>query len=224
MNAVRYLDRCLRHLYRLAPNIRIDHFLVGTEPNGLVSGRLGAVFVQSPERVENQEPDLEIGVYLHPTVLRQLQNFEVWKAQTWSSEQIRALSTACEEVSHFRYLCSRAKESRTVSQLEIELQGEVDRFFLFYLILGKRMVFTDDLYCKLMDIFFYAFQLKRDLPAEERERYLEANRLARNFAATLRKDALKSNGPRSLALVIEVLRMFYGLGLSEKIAATRSLK
>ena len=86
---------------------------------------------------------------------------------------------AVEGVSHFVYLALRAAQSRPVSQLELELQAEVDKFACCLLVAGtaaslRRRLYGDVVYAD-------------DLDADERERYRTANREAGRYAAALER-------------------------------------
>ena len=86
---------------------------------------------------------------------------------------------AVEGVSHFVYVALAAARERPVSQLELELQAEVDKFVCCALMLGgspglRRRLFGDVAYAD-------------DLSADERERYRTANLHAGRYAAALER-------------------------------------
>ena len=79
--------------------------------------------------VEQNEEALELGLWFKPALYR-------WgKSQDWQhledhSKSLNKISTLIEGVSHFVYLMSRVNEEKHVTQLELELQAEVDKFVL----------------------------------------------------------------------------------------------
>jgi hypothetical protein len=112
-----------------------------------------------------------------------------------------------EGVSHFVYLAERVRTSLPATQLELELQAEVDKF-VFLALDGDAAPRVDaqSLHRRIFEqsIFLHP----ADTEAGERYRY--ANRLAARLAARL--------AGRDSADVRALLRRFYRAGQAEKIA------
>lgn len=107
-----------------------------------------------------------------------------------------------EGVSHFLYLAERVRVHLPVTQLELELQAEVDKFVLLHE-LG-----TDS--ARLVESLFDSPRFLDDEGTEAGERYRLAHRLAARFVSR----AVVAND-RSRAR--ERLRSFYRAGQTEKI-------
>jgi hypothetical protein len=114
-----------------------------------------------------------------------------------------------EGVSHFVYLAERVRTGLPSTQLELELQAEVDKFVLLALDADRR----SDPTLLHRRIFEQATFL--DPPdTEAGERYRLANRLAARLAVRLA--SLAADDARTL------LRRFYRAGQAEKIALARA--
>ena len=126
-----------------------------------------------------------------------------------------AFTVAAEEISHFHYLLYHASRTRQVSQLELELQGDIDKFLLTYFANFWKMESSEEIFDALFELLFYRFRLAENLGPEERSRYLEANNLARRF---IRKCATSLSDSEQRERIFRQLRKFYRLGASEKIS------
>ena len=99
-----------------------------------------------------------------------------------------------------------------VSQLELELQAEVDKYACCLLLAGRNPALRRRLYG---DVRF-----ADDLDADERDRYHAANTGADRYAAALERRYVQTD--RSEALFTE-LRVFYRLALPEKLGRIAAL-
>ncbi len=115
-----------------------------------------------------------------------------------------------EGVSHFVYVVERVRTGLPTTQLELELQAEVDKFVLLGLEPGVSRLSARDLHTRL-------FEGGRFLDAsgtEAGERY----RLANDLAARLASRLLGRGDAEARAL----LRRFYRAGQTDKIALARA--
>jgi hypothetical protein len=111
-----------------------------------------------------------------------------------------------EGVSHFVQLVERARRGLPTTQLELELQAEVDKFVM----LPRARGFSDrEVSARLFDEVTYA----HDPGTTEGDRYRLANRLAAQFVSRLRRGP-----PHRLA----TLRRFFGAGQREKLEMVMS--
>jgi len=132
----------------------------------------------------------------------------------WLSDQVRAglqgprsLQVHChatEAVSHFLMILWNAREGRQVRLLDLELQAEVDKIATALL---------DDLRVgggaggeRLVRRLFDDVRFADHLSVEEHQRYREAHRLARNYAARL-AELLGEGTDRLLAELRRVYRL-----------------
>ena len=123
-----------------------------------------------------------------------------------------AFCTLTEEVSHFVYLHFCARAPRTVTQLELELQAEVDKYLtaVFLLCLQNEGAVSP----RLRDLLFRRYRLAARLSAEQAERYRAASLLAYRYCSHLESRYLRASRLPDLA---REARRFYRLGQREKL-------
>ena len=119
------------------------------------------------------------------------------------------LCAVLEGVSHFVYF-TFSGEVRPVSRLELELQAEIDKYFVLRSVLGL----TDN---TLISNLFDHFRLRENLETNSRERYLVANRAARRYARWAHRAFTRGQGANALADARRLYRMPATLKL-ERIA------
>jgi hypothetical protein len=123
-----------------------------------------------------------------------------------------AFCTLTEEVSHFVYLHFCARTSRSVTQLELELQAEVDKYLsaVFLLCLQNDGAVSP----RLRDLLFRRYRLVAALSAEQAERYRAASGLAYRYCSYLEARYLR---PSRLPDLAREARRFYRLGQRQKL-------
>jgi hypothetical protein len=126
--------------------------------------------------------------------------------------------TLTEEVSHFVYLLFCARTARTITELELELQGEVDKYLTaaFFLSLQNEGAVSS----RLRDLLFRNYALRSDLSAERAERYHAASGLAYRYCGYLERSYLR---PSRLPDLAREARRFYRLGQREKLERIAAL-
>jgi len=126
--------------------------------------------------------------------------------------------TLTEEVSHFLYLLFCARKGRTVTELELELQGEVDKYLnaVFLLSLQNEGAVSSH----LRGMLFHEYQLLDGLTPERADRYRLASELAYRYTGYLEGRFLKS---ARLADLAREARRFYRLGQREKLEKIREV-
>ena len=112
-----------------------------------------------------------------------------------------------EGVSHFIYLVERARVNLPVTQLELELQAEVDKFVL-------SLEFATEP-ARLLDRMFDSPHFLDDEGTESGDRYRLAHRLAARFVSRV---VVANDHARAQ----ERLRSFYRAGQTEKIRMARA--
>lgn len=221
LSIIRWIDCSLKKLYRNELQYRAEDFMVRHPPRKFSLGAQivlvenpnlqGAVFV----RADKGTSELNVGIYLNPSIQQGLSSLSPDQAVAWSKDQLEAFSVATEEISHFQYFIYRVLRERGISHLELELQGEVDKFLLTYFAQRPHVEDPEELFDALFDEFFDRFSLNKDLAVDQRERYLEANRLAKRF---LRRCRSYLEDPRKYEKGLRLLRKFYRLSSAEKIS------
>ena len=166
---------------------------------------------QLPEELMVVEADdaVEVGLYVDDAVLLELE-----RPQTgWTHRRLQAHCRAVEGVSHFLYLTHCAQEGRQVSQLELELQAEVDKFATVLLSLweaGRRQAVSE-----LRQRLFERVSFHPHLEEEQRARYEKANFLARLYCRFLETRYVMHNQVEGL---LSDLRRMYRMGTAEKLS------
>jgi hypothetical protein len=194
------LQRRLQAIYRVeAP--AVDGFLCGRE----VATRAGHAPRAGEELLVLEEAGgVSVGLFLDEAVLAGAARGE-----------LAALAQAAEGVSHFLYLATRAEGGRPVSLLELEVQGEVDKFALL-LAPWRRARPRDRLRRSraLRRRLFEEVRFHAWLAAEELDRYREANRLGAGYARWLEGRFAAGADVEGLW---QELRRSYRLGAGEKL-------
>jgi hypothetical protein len=120
-----------------------------------------------------------------------------------------------EGISHFNCVVWKASQERSVSLLELELQGEIDKFVTTMLLaLGQA---DHELLNGMHGWLFDNVRYHEELDEEQRDRYSSANDYAARFCHRLRRRLL-ANDRGALA----ELRQFYRLQLADKISHIHS--
>lgn len=116
-----------------------------------------------------------------------------------------------EGVSHFVYLAARAREDRGTTQLELELQAEVDKYVVLVAALGAH---DEPRSARLRGRLYEEVSFTDAEGTEVGERYRMANQVAARFVRRLERTYLRDGRVRELH---RELRRFYRLGQEEKL-------
>lgn len=218
---IRQFDRAIKNLYNLDSTHRAENFLI--EPNSPrarvpaanVGDTQGAVIVKFTSR---EADNVDLGIILGNAIKRGLAEVESLDPKLWLQRQAHALSVAAEEISHFHYLVYHFEIEKKVTQLELELQGEIDKFLLlFYTVHSAEAPAGSEalnVFQALFEQLFYQFSWAENLSAEQKDRYSQANAQAKTFIKNFGEAFLKK---KSQAECLEYLRRFYRLTQSEKL-------
>ena len=154
--------------------------------------------------IRESNDGLEIGLYISPDILKSIENDD-------PLHDPDSLACAIEGTSHFLYLCNRIEEDRKVTQLELEIQAEVDKFLLLHLIASSDggSVSQD-----LFNMQFENHSFDPGLDPSEIQRYKEANRFAAKYCHHLFKSCFN---PLRLDELINKVRCFFLKNLSQKV-------
>jgi hypothetical protein len=192
------LQRKLEGIYRLRANSPVERFLISEEqlkslrPEGSDTGP--QVLLR-----EDGEEALSMAVHVDEETLRHIERKRL------ADVGLKELLSAAEEVSHFVYLSWSAENEKRVSLLDVEIQGEIDKFLLASLARPHDR--------GLLTRLFSRFRYREPMSAELRRRYEEANRLARRFCRSL--GVLKGSLSR--------LRRFYRLSPQARLILLEGL-
>ena len=128
-----------------------------------------------------------------------------------------ALCQVIEGVSHFVYVVERVRLGRESTQLELEVQAEVDKWVVLAASLGHR--FDVDGSEELRRRLYERVAFQHDARTEEGERYRVANDVAHAFVRRMERRYVK--GARFAEMRAE-LRRFFQQGQEEKLRLGRA--
>jgi hypothetical protein len=211
LRVVEHLQRQLEALYDLPAQRRVSEFLVARPTAEHLGGR-----AETPETlfVVEGEGGVEVGLYLAPELLEQLRAADPTRGSgaQLALDLLPAFATVTEGVSHFLYLSTCAGAERPVSQLELEVQAEVDKFAAAVLHLwGRGLRRRAQELCHRL---FRAVSFPAHLSHEERQRYRTANRLGGGYARHL---VSRYVAPGRFDGFLRELREAYRLPAAEKL-------
>ena len=203
-NIFRHIDR----IYNLELDVDIRDFLLTPE----MCARFGHDDARASVLVREHEArgEIELGVYIGESELEQLSSIDLAEAIHPGSFEV--LVTAIEEVSHFAYLAFSASRERRVTQLELELQAEVDKFITATLLFASRN--EGRVPANVLDHLFGDFDVRPELDPGTRDRYEAAGSLASRYCSYVVQASL---GRESLHSLLPELRSFYRLTQRGKI-------
>ena len=199
------VQRRLEGLYALEPNSPVSEFLIPEREAAHYPGDGSRTLLQ-------QDGDsVSLGVVLEPSVSDALVRRD--PRARLDRENLGPFCTLAEEVSHFLYLLYCVRAARSVTELELELQGELDKYLssLFLLTLQNEGAVS----ARLRELLFREYRLQDGLAPERAERYRAANDLAWRYSGHLEARYLR--GARSFADLVREARRFYRLGQREKL-------
>ncbi len=152
--------------------------------------------------VLEEQDGLRISLYLAEELLSSLDTNNPF--EQLNCDNLNDYCIALEGVSHFIYLTWNASHHRSVSQLELELQAEVDKFVSIVQLSrkqGKAMQWND-----LNETLFACCQYDPKLETDELARYQAASDYASSFCTQLE---LRNPGCAGEGIPHSELRRFY---------------
>jgi hypothetical protein len=204
------LQKLLGGIYDVPLTHDVAEFLV-TDRSRLPPA-LGANDADEQVLVAEDGGTLWVSLYLEPGVLRRLASADPLEAL--HAGNIADYWTALEGVSHFVYLIWNASHDRPVTLLELELQGEIDKYVgsLWLLRAQNPGRFPAELHPLLFEHARVDAALAGDRIALYRRANSYAARYCRRLAHTLRPA-----GAADRAAAIAELRRFYRLSRERKL-------
>jgi hypothetical protein len=204
---VGWIQSHLEAIYGIRCDARVNDYLV----DEAAAQQLGWTGRNQEELlVLEEEGALEVALYLDKTLLDRFRTFETWSGGPVLDHDLEGYCQIAEGVSHFVYLAHTADQDRSVSLLELETQAEIDKFASCTLLRWSK----DPAWAEaLMERLFEHVSYLPSLDAAERDRYEEANRLARLYCRRL----LPHVKARRLDRFLQELRYSYRLGAQAKV-------
>ena len=206
------VQRRLEGLYALDHQAPVTEFLIPVEHAGDYPGG------GSRTLVTQKGDDVSLGVVLEDSVRARLAASD--PRVHLDRDNLDPFCVAAEEVSHFVYLFFCARAARQVTQLELELQGEVDKYLssVFLLCLQNEGAVSP----LLRELLFRRYRLAAHVTDEEgRARYHRASGLAYRYCGYLESRFLRRSQLQELR---REARRFYRLGQRDKLERIASLQ
>jgi hypothetical protein len=198
------VQRQLESLYALPPQAPVTEFLIPEED---AAGYPGG---GSRTLVSQQGDELSVGVLL---------DAEVRQALALRDPRVRLdqanlgqFCTLIEEVSHFLLVLFCAGSARSTTQLELELQAEIDKYLTAVLLFSLQNEGAVSM--RLRELLFRRYRLRDGLADDGAERYRAASALAYRYCGYLERRFLRA---RRLPELRGEARRFYRMGQRGKL-------
>jgi hypothetical protein len=198
------VQRRIEAVYGLEPQAPVAEYVIPPDEARAYPGN------GSRTLVEQEGDELRVAVVFEEAVTRRLS--EADPRVRLDGGNLGPFATLTEEVSHFVYLMFCARAERRITQLELELQGEVDKYLTALALLSLQSEGAAS--PRLREALFRGYRLAENVTPERAERYHAASRLADRYCGWLEKHYVRSG--RSADLTREA-RRFYRLGQGEKL-------
>lgn len=182
------LQGAIESLYRIDGAPSVSDFCIGSDCLETVLGpearkRREALVILA------EDGETNVGLYIAEDVLQRAEAF--MEGASDAKALIDSFCVAIEGVSHFVYLAfCNGSQDRPVSQIELELQAEIDKFLVL------RLAFPLP---ELVDELFVHFRLDEALEPHEAERYTVASHRAKRYAKWLDRKFSDGQGEAALA-------------------------
>ena len=203
------LQHLLQSLYKLDIRYNVEHFLI-TDRDPLT--RVTGVSTSDECVLVRQTDDaLELSVYFDHDLLRRLNAADPFTAL--DSSNLQDFCIALEGISHFLYLIWRAAHQRQTTQLELELQAEIDKYLAATSLMAAQSERSNAY--GLHRSLFENVRFRPSLDATSLDRYRSANHYAGKYCRYIEDNYSLDRWPDK-ALCSE-LYYFYRLPQTEKI-------
>lgn len=192
------MQRGLETLYRVDTGVEVGDFVIDEDMRDELAP------ARKPREqllVLEATGELALALFIHPQVIASLE-------RGIGRHNLGDFLLAIEGVSHFIYAIQCARAERSVSQLELELQAEVDKYVTC-------LLHDVDSSEALRERLFHTCTFEEDLDRDERERYQVANDNAHRYAAWLEETFVAR---RRIPEMLDELRRFYRTPLAGKLA------
>lgn len=159
--------------------------------------------------VSQDDDGLALSLFLDGEMLQRLETAR--PLDCLRAELLDDLWKVLEGISHFNCVAWKAAQDRTVTLLELELQGEIDKFVSTMLLaIGQA---DNELLNGLHGWLFDNVRYHEELDEEQADRYRAANDYAARFCHRVGQQLMQNEGS-----AFEELRHFYRLQMADKIS------
>jgi hypothetical protein len=204
------LQNQLASIYDVPQSHDVAEFLL-TDRNRLPAALRGSGADEQVFVAEDGDT-LWITLFLEPSVLQRLASANPLEAL--NAGNIADYWTALEGVSHFVCVAWHAAQDRPVTLLELELQGEIDKYVSTLWLLRSQD--PERFPIELHKLLFESARVDPTLAGDRVGLYRHANAYAARFCRRLAR-MLRPDRPASLVAAISELRRFYRLSRERKL-------
>lgn len=210
MELIKTIQQQLESLYGIRTGASAADYLISKNdlstlmPDTMADNLPKELFLVNPEP---HDDTIEVALYLAEDLCVNLQTHD--PMQTLSTENISDFCTLIEGVSHFVYYLHKASLEYSITQLEMELQAEIDKFLLLSLLTHSNQKDNE----MIMDLLFEDYLLHDHLTDDQKIRYNTATELARKYCFQVSQN-IKTEG---LPLTLKKVRKFYPMTQEQKI-------
>jgi len=208
------LQRQLSDIYQVAGTYDVRDYIITDPTLAKIIGQ-DAMLTNSDETllVSQDKDGLALSLFFDADMLKRLESCS--PLEYLRAERLDDLWKVLEGISHFNCVVWKATQDRSVSLLELELQGEIDKFVSTTLLAQGQA--NGDLLNRLHGWLFENVRYHDDLDDEQLDRYRSANAYAARFCHRLRQQLIDND-----ELALSELRRFYRLQLGDKISHIHS--
>ena len=214
-NLLANIQNNLQSIYEVSVPLNVDDFLITDRYHAEILSN-AVLNNDSLEQllISPQDDCLDVSLYLDNELINRL--CKSYPTEHSNKDDLHDFWIALEGVSHFLYLAWNANHDRPVSQLELELQAEVDKFVGATAVLGleKNKTFTHEIW----SLLFSQPKFNENLEKEHVARYMKANEYASKYCFNL----IGMNNKSTKCLHNE-LRRFYRLNQRAKLSRIDTL-
>lgn len=200
----------LQEFYRLDTLPPLAPFLVDTATAAALVGDHHFA-AHAPEElllVGQRNADLEVALYIAPHVLDRLHRDDPLTAL--HRENLAAFCTAIEGMSHLCCLLWKFQHGMPVTQLELEIQAEIDKYLFCAWLQAEQATPRLPLHHRL----FVHYSVADDLPVATAKRYHRASAIAHRFCRFLHARYI---APSRFGAMHRMLKEFYRLSHWQKM-------
>ena len=208
------LQRQLSDIYQLGRPCDVRDFMI-TDPTLAKALGQDAMLGNSEETLllSQDKEGLSLSLFLDGDMLGRLESGN--PLDKLRTELLDDLWKVLEGISHFNCVVWKATQDRSVSLLELELQGEIDKYVSTMLLALEQA--DSHLLNSLHGWLFDEVRYHDELDEEQLDRYRSANDYAARFCHGLQQQLIDDD-----QLVLSQLRHFYRLQLADKISHIHS--
>ncbi|MDH3339501.1 MAG: hypothetical protein OEM85_14790 [Gammaproteobacteria bacterium] len=211
---LRQLQRQLSDIYQVGRTHDVRDYLI-TDPTLAKVLSQDAVLKNTDETllVSHDDEGLALSLFLDAGMIGRLESSD--PLTSLRAECLDDLWKVLEGISHFNCVVWKATQDRTVTLLELELQGEIDKFVTTMMLALDQA--DTELLNRLHGWLFDNVSFHAELDEEQLDRYRSANDYAARFCHGLRQQMINDD-----QLALSELRQFFRLQMADKISHIHS--